>query len=128
MFCLPPEELQQAEKSPAQSLDVPAESPKSGFVFAEVRGENAESKGAAPPPSEVEGSSKAQRRQKEVTLKSREPTRVQTFAPEVQEEVATADVPLEPTVELAKEEAADTPLIGVAPQELTAPKKAPEKR
>lgn len=109
MFILPPEELQQAEKSPAQSLRVPVKSPESGVASAEVRGENAESERGSPPPSEAEGSSRAQRRQKEVTLKSREPTRVQTFAPEVQEEVATAEVPHEPTVALIKKEAVDTP-------------------
>lgn len=102
-----PEELQQAEKSPAQSLHVPVESPESSVASAEVRSENAESERGSPSPSEVEGS-RSQRRQKEVTLKSREPTRVQTFAPEVQEEVATAEVAHEPTVEPVKEKAVDT--------------------
>lgn len=123
------EGLQQAERSSAQSLDVPAESSESGVASAEVRGESAAVEGAAPPPTEAEGPSKAQRRQKEVTLKSREATRVQTFAPEVQEEAAIADAPHEPAVELANEEAVvDTPLITEAPQELAAPQKAPEER
>ncbi|KAG5270579.1 hypothetical protein AALO_G00194260 [Alosa alosa] len=109
-----PDQLQQSEKSPAQS-------PESEVASAEVKGQNAESEGVTPPPSEAEDSSKGQRRQKEVTLKSREPTRVQTFAPEVQEEVATAEVPKDAAVELIKKEKVDTALTTVAPQELSAP-------
>lgn len=93
---------------------MPVKSPESSVASAEVRSENAESERGSPSPSEVEGS-RSQRRQKEVTLMSREPTRVQTFAPEVQEEVATAEVAHEPTVELVKEEAVDTP--AKAPEE-----------
>ncbi|XP_062405304.1 myosin light chain kinase 3 isoform X2 [Sardina pilchardus] len=109
-----PDQLKQSEKSPAQS-------PESEVASAEVKGQNAECEAATPPPSEAQDSSKGQRRPKEVTLKSREPTRVQTFAPEVQEEVATAEVLTDAAVESVKDEKLDTELTTVAPRELSAP-------
>ncbi|XP_042560370.1 myosin light chain kinase 3 isoform X2 [Clupea harengus] len=122
-----PDKHQQGEKSQVQSLNVPAKSPESEVVLPEVKGQDAECKVGAQPSSEAEESSKAQRRQKEVTLKSREPTRVQTFAPEVQQVLAITEAPIEAVVVLIEDETVATVLAIMTPQALSVGEEASAK-
>ena len=119
VLCSCTDKHQQGEKSQVQSLNVPAKSPESEVVLPEVKGQDAECKVGAQPSSEAEESSKAQRRQKEVTLKSREPTRVQTFAPEVQQVLAITEAPIEAVVVLIEDETVATVLAIMTPQALS---------
>ncbi|XP_030650055.1 myosin light chain kinase 3 [Chanos chanos] len=76
------------DKPQAQEKKVPeASDAPSGLSQTEL--------GYSDPPCPVsggEGTGKVQRKAKEVTLKSREPTRVQTFAPKAEGEAGTAEV------------------------------------